>query len=247
MNRMSKIYKVAVVVIDILIILFIASVCCALLSGCATGHSLMTVDRGVGFHLRVPFFFDNSGQTSVFDLKVGSIDSASAIIRGGTTFSGNNAKGGGLGSVSTGDYFVMSSNPNLTEGHLKEVFISPNVDERTKQLLAEYLVKNPGSPKPLPASAISINAGVSSGEPTPDIKFATTGFDKYADVIPVVTTNVADTVQDVSKNALNAVPGYLKSYHVLLALTYVSVLTLLIVLGFLIFKWLFGLFHKKQN
>ena len=244
---MRTLRLIATIILYILVVGFITAILSATLTGCAPGHSIMTVDRGVGLHFRIPLLLDGSTDTSLIDLKMGSIDSATALIRGGTTFSANNAKGGGLGSLSTGDYFIISSNPGLTEGYLRDVMSSPHVDAATKAKLAEYLLRNQGAPAPVSASAVSVSAAAASGSNPPEVKFATTGFDKIADTVPEVVKPIANTVEHVTTETVNAVPGYLKSYQVLLAITGASVLILIVVLGTIFFKWFFGLFKKKTK
>lgn len=244
---MRTLRLIATIVAYILIVGFAIVIFCATLTGCAPGHSIVTVDRGVGLHFRIPLLLDGSTDTSLVDLKFGSIDSSTALIRGGTTFSANNAKGGGLGSLSTGDYFIISSNPGLTEGYMRDVMSSPNVDAATKAKLAEYLLRNQGAPAPVAASAVSVNAAATSGSNPPEVKFATTGFDKIADTVPEVVKPITNTVEHVTTETVNAVPGYLKSYQGLFAVTVACVLSLIIILGTIFFKWFFGLFKKKAK
>ncbi len=233
-----KIYKVLSIILLLCFILISLILCAVTLTGCASGHSVMNIDRGVGFQFRIPL---------VFDLKIGSIDSATALIRGGTTFSANSAKGGGLGSISSGDHFVFSSNSGLTEGYLRDVFLSPELDNVTKQTLADNLGKNQAPPKVDAASAVSVNAAAASGDNPPQVKFATTGFDKVADVAPEVVKPVASTVQHVTSETINAVPKYLKSYQLLIGISGGCVILLAITFGFIFFKKISSKFGKKQN
>jgi hypothetical protein len=64
----------------------------------------------------------------------------SGILRGGATLDENTSKGGTFGSVSIGRHTHMSTVPAINEGNIEAVLTSPNTDDKTKQLIALYLI-----------------------------------------------------------------------------------------------------------
>ena len=49
-------------------------------------------------------------------------------------------KDGTFGSLSLGRHTHFSTTPALNEGNIADVLTSPNTDEKTKQLIAVYLI-----------------------------------------------------------------------------------------------------------
>ena len=85
-----------------------------LLTGC--GHSFVTVDKGIGVHLKFPL---PNGQPIV-DLKLGYIDSTTTVIRGNTSVEASTATGGnGLSlGAGTSQTVLVTSGPQVNEGYV---------------------------------------------------------------------------------------------------------------------------------
>ena len=89
-----------------------------------------------------------------------------------------------------------------------------NKIDKTKQLVAQYLITRTQSPPPA-AAVTSVNSGSATGskDAIPDVKPTKTGLDnvvdKAAEVVPPVvdsvSTNTAEVVKDVSNNIENGV------------------------------------------
>lgn len=58
----------------------------------------------------------------------------------GATLDENTSKGGTFGSLSLGRHTHFSTTPAMNEGNIEKVLTSPNTDEKTKQLIAVYLI-----------------------------------------------------------------------------------------------------------
>lgn len=138
--------------IKLLILLF----SCFVILGC--GHTVYHKAEGTGVYGRIPL--PNGG--SLFEVAAGDINITSGALRGGAALSESSSKGGTFGAMSIARHSHISTAVALNEGNLEKVLTSSNVDHKTKQLIALYLLtrENIGTP---PASVSAINSGASAG------------------------------------------------------------------------------------
>lgn len=185
------------------------SICSTIvLAGC--GHTMYHKVEGTGLYGRIPT--PNGG--SLVEVAIGDMSITSGILRGGATLDENTSKGGTFGSVSVAKHTHISTVPAMNEGNIRDVLSSPNTDDKTKQLVAQYLITRTQSPPPA-AAVTSVNSGSATGskDAIPDVKPTKTGLDnvvdKAAEVVPPVvdsvSTNTAKVVKDVSNNIENGV------------------------------------------
>ena len=185
------------------------SICSTMvLAGC--GHTMYHKVEGTGLYGRIPT--PNGG--SLVEVAIGDMSITSSILRGGATLDENTSKGGTFGSVSIAKHTHISTVPAMNEGNIRDVLSSPNTDDKTKQLVAQYLITRTQSPPPA-AAVTSVNSGSATGskDAIPDVKPTKTGLDnvvdKAAEVVPpvvdCVSTNTAEVVKDVSNNIENGV------------------------------------------
>ena len=113
-----------------------------LLSGC--GHTMYHKVEGTGLYGRIPLPNGNS----LFEVAIGDMNITSGILRGGAILDENTSKGGTFGTVSIGRHTTLTTVPALNEGNIRDVLTSPNTDDKTKQLIAEYLISRPQPPRP---------------------------------------------------------------------------------------------------
>ena len=166
--------------------------------------------EGTGVYARIPL--PNGG--SLVEAAAGDINITSAALRGGATLDENTSKGGTFGSVSIARHTHVSTVPALNEGNIKEVLTSPNVDDKTKQLIACYLITREEA-KPPTGAVSSVNSASATGDENnvPKVKPTKTGLDNVVDkaaeiapeVIPPVVESVADAATNVAKSAENSI------------------------------------------
>lgn len=178
------------------------------LAGC--GHTMYHKVEGTGLYGRIPT--PNGG--SLIEIAIGDMNITSGILRGGATLDENTSKGGTFGTVSIARHTHLSTVPAMNEGNIRDVLSSPNTDDKTKQLVAQYLITRTQNPPPT-AAVTSVNSGSATGDKDsiPDVKPTKTGLDnvvdKAAEVVPPVVdsvaTNTAEVVKDVSDNIENGV------------------------------------------
>lgn len=172
------------------------------LVGC--GHSTYHKVEGTGLYGRVPL----PNGTSLVEVAIGDLSITSGILRGGTTLDENTSKGGTFGTVSLGRHTTLRTEPAMNEGNLRDVLTSSNVDNKTKQKIAEYLITR--TQLPPPASAVtSVNSGAATGdkESIPQATPTKTGIDnavdKVAEVTPKIVEPIADNASKVITNISN--------------------------------------------
>ena len=166
--------------------------------------------EGTGVYARIPL----PNGSSLIEAAAGDINITSSALRGGATLDENTSKGGTLGSVSIARHTHVSTVPALNEGNIKEVLTSPNADDKTKQLIACYLITREEAIPPA-GNVSSVNSASATGNENniPKIKPTKTGWDNVVDkaaeiaptVIPPVVDSVADATVGVAKSAENSV------------------------------------------
>jgi hypothetical protein len=123
-------------------------------------------------------------------------------------------KVGLFGSVSIARHTHVSTVPALNEGNIKEVLTSPDVDDKTKQLIACYLITREEAEPPAGAVS-SVNSASATGDENnvPKVKPTKTGLDNVVDkaaeiapeVIPPVVKSVTDAATNVAQSAENSI------------------------------------------
>lgn len=166
------------------------------LAGC--GHTMYHKVEGTGLYGRIPT--PNGG--SIVEIAIGDMNITSGILRGGATLDENTSKGGTFGTVSIGRHTHLSTVPAVNEGNIRDILTSPNADEKTKQMVAEYLITR--SQNVAPASAVTaVNAGAATGDKgsIPKAEPTKTGLDnaidKVTDVAPEIVKPIADNTAKV--------------------------------------------------
>lgn len=202
-----------------------------LLTGC--GHSFVTVDKGIGVHLKVPL---PNGQPIV-DLKLGYIDSTTTVIRGNTSVEASTATGGnGLSlGAGTSQTVLVTSGPQVNEGYVAQILTNPNTDQETKQALTQYLIK--AQPPKLKPTALTVaNGGVATGENSLKPKSVKSGFDNVVDKIAQSYDTTVESTQQGVENVSNRAMKYIYAICVLALIT-------VIIIVFFIIRY----FQKKKN
>lgn len=181
-----------------------------LLACCGCGHTMYHKVEGTGVYGRIPL----PNGSSLVEVAAGDINITSAALRGGATLDENTSKGGTFGSVSIARHTHVSTIPAMNEGNIKEVLTSPNVDDKTKQLIACYLITREEA-KPPAGAVSSVNSASVTGDENnmPKVKPTKTGLDNVVDktaeiapeVIPPVVESVTDATVNVVKSAENSV------------------------------------------
>ena len=188
--------------------LLILSVFCLLLYGC--GHSTYHKVEGTGLYGRIPLPNGNS----LVQVAIGDLNITSGILRGGATLDQNTSKGGTFGSVSLGRHTYLSTSPALNQGYIAQVLTSKNTNDKTKQLVAEYLITRKQQ-KPPASGVTSVNSGSATGhkEELPIVKPTKVGMDNLVEkagdtivsVAPVVKDGTVKVVDSATKTIQNSV------------------------------------------
>ena len=119
-------------------------------------------------------------------------------------------KDGTFGSVSVGRHTHLSTTPAMNEGNIEKVLTSPYTDEKTKQLIAVYLITR-NNVNPPSANVTSVNSGSATGttDSIPTVSPTKTGMDnivdKVTEVAPKVVTPVVQSTENVVKHVSNTV------------------------------------------
>lgn len=199
--------------------------CVVLLSGC--GHSVVTVDKGIGIDLKIPL--PNGG--SLINLRMGYIDSTTTVLRGNTSVQASNASGGNALSLGAGttQTVLVTSGPQLNEGYVAQILTNQNTDPKTKQAIAEYLLKTK-HPVIKPTALTVSNGGVATGQNPPKPKDVKTGFDNVVDKISDGYNQTIISTQEATENVTNSIMQYIYYIIIGVALLITIIIILVIVL-----------------
>lgn len=187
----------------------------SLLFLCSCGHTMYHKVQGTGLYGRIPT--PNGG--SLIEVAIGDMNITSGILRGGATLDENTSKGGTFGTVAIGRHTTLTTVPAVNEGNIRDILTSPNTDDKTKQMVAQYLITRQQLPPP--ASAVtSVNSGAATGDKTsiPEAKATKTGIDNVVDkvaqttqqVVPAVVPPVTDAAKDITKTVATAAENSVK-------------------------------------
>lgn len=188
--------------------------CMFILTSC--GHTMYHKVQGTGVYGRIPLPNGNS----LIEVAIGDMAITSGILRGGTVIDENTSKGGTFASVTMATHKHLSTTPALNEGNIRDVLTSPYADEKTKQLVAQYLITR--SQRTTPSSAVTtINSASATGnkDSIPDVKPTTVGIDNVVNkvaqttqqVVPAVAPVVADASKDITKSVSEATQNSVKN------------------------------------
>lgn len=173
-------------------------------NGC--GHTMYHKVEGTGLYGRIPT--PNGG--SLIEVAIGDMNITYGILRGGATLDENTSKGGTFGSVSLGRHTHVSTAPAMNEGNIEKVLTSSNTDDKTKQMIALYLIsRKPVTPPP--AAVTAVNSGSSTGaeKEIPKVNVTKTGIDnvvdKVADVTPKVITPIVQGTENIASHITTTV------------------------------------------
>lgn len=225
-----------------------------ILSAC--GHSLYHKVEGTGIYGRIPT--PNGG--SLIEIALGDMSITSGILRGGATLDEHTSKGGTFGSVSLAKHTHITTVPAMNEGYLRDVFVSPDTDDVTKQKVAEYLITR--QPIPVPSAAVtSVNSASATGEKDkiPAAQPTKIGWDNVVDksaetikevappVVETISTNTAETIQKVSGDIESGVTTTSDSFFDKVKSIWVWIIAgiiIIIIIGEILY---FYFKHKKQK
>ena len=217
------------------LMLFVSAAVTLLLPGC--GHSVARIDRGTGVVLRIPL----PNGDSLVEFKGGDIDSTTLILRGGSQVKTGRSVGGAFaGTGGSANDLQISTIPQLNEGYMKDVMVSPDVPAEVKIELAKYMA-NAKPTEPQPYKATVVGASVGSGENLEDVKPKMAGIDnivdKVAEVTPEVTEDVSKMVDSTTEAASSSVRDVMtasKTWIIAIAAAVVMVISI----GTLIFVFI---------
>lgn len=188
--------------------LLISLITCIVLSGC--GHTMYHKVQGTGVYGRVPLPNGNS----LVEVAIGDMNITSGILRGGATLDENSSKGGTFGAVSLGRHTYLSTSPAMNEGYIAEVLTSQKTDDKTKQLLAQYLITRKNNiPPPSGVNAVNTSSATGNKNEVPNAEPAKVGWDNIVDkasdtivkVAPFVKDGTVAVVDKASKSIENSV------------------------------------------
>lgn len=211
-----------------------------ILSGC--GHSMYHKVQGTGLYGRIP----TPNGSSLIEVAIGDMNITSGILRGGATLDENTSKGGTFGSVSIGRHTHMSTVPAINEGNIEAVLTSPNTDDKTKQLIALYLITRKNAQPPT-AAVTAVNAGSATGKKEVPVATPTrTGVDNVVDNVAEVTPeivkpivkstetvakHVATTVGDKSESVIKSF--FNRATYIIIGIVILLILVAIIIIIFL--------------
>lgn len=183
-----------------------------LIGGC--GHTVIRTDRGTGTMARIPL----PDGSSLIEVKFGKLDSITAVLRGGSSFSSGSSTGGSiLGTGGTSDNFQVYTIPQLNEGYMANVMISPEVPAEVKIKLADYMTKSKPN-QPSSFKSVSIGSAVASGKNSHEIKPEAVGLDnvvnKTAEAIPKVTRDASRMVKDTRMTVKDITSTFRKWWYI---------------------------------
>jgi hypothetical protein len=185
------------------VLVFVSSAFVLLLPGC--GHSVARIDRGTGVVLRIPL----PNGDSLVEFKGGDIDSTTLILRGGSQAKTGRSVGGAFaGTGGSAKDLQISTIPQLNEGYMKDVMVSPDVPAEVKvELAKDMTIAKPDEHRPYRATVVG--ASVGSGENLDDVKPKMAGIDnivdKVAEVTPEITEDVSKMVDSTTEAASSSV------------------------------------------
>ena len=168
-----------------------------ILSGC--GHGVLITNKLTGLSVTVPVY---DGQR--LGVTIGSLESTTATVRGGTTVETKSVSGGGLlsGAGGINHLTTMKTNTQLNEGYLTEVLTSPECPESVKTILASNLATAAQAPQSQPEVIQTAQSTVHSGESavtSNNVQQITTptGVDKIIDGVVSITSNTTSSVTEI--------------------------------------------------
>ena len=171
-----------------------------LLAVCGCGHSVLVQSKMTGLGAIFPVA---DGQTVGFIL--GSMESTTATVRGGTTVETTSVAGGGL-------FSGEQTNAQFNEGNIRDVLMSENVPEAAKIIIASNLVHSVKAPDIQPTVIQAQTASIHSGSDAvvsnnvPMINH-TSGVDNLVNQIASMTTSVASNVTGMVTDTTGHVTG----------------------------------------
>ena len=176
---------------------------------CGCGHSVLVQSKMTGLGAIFPVA---DGQTVGFIL--GSMESTTATVRGGTTVETTSVAGGGLFSGEAGVNHVtkMQTNAQFNEGNIRDVLMSENVPETAKIIIASNLVHSVKAPDIQPTVIQAQTASIHSGSDAvvsnnvPMINH-TSGVDNLVNQVASMTTSVASNVTGMVTDTTGNVTG----------------------------------------
>lgn len=169
------------------------------------GHTMYHKVEGTGVYGRIPL----PNGASLVEVALGDINITTTALRGGASLDENTSKGGTFGTVSLGRHTTLMTEPAMNEGNIKDVLLSKDTDEKTKQLIAQYLITRKQSN--VPSSAVtSINSAAATGDKSsiPQAIPTKTGIDNAVDkvtevapkVVEPIANNTAKVISDISND-----------------------------------------------
>lgn len=183
-----------------------------LLVVCGCGHSVLIESKLTGLGVILPV-----GEGQTIGVVLGSMESTTATVRGGTTVETTSVAGGGIFSGEAGVNHItkMKTNAQLNEGNLRDILMSPDCPEAVKVELAKNLSNAAAAPETPPtvvqAQTAAIHSGseaVTSSNAVPIIN-RITGVDnlvnQVTDAATTVTGQITGTVTDITNNTVDSV------------------------------------------
>lgn len=176
--------------------MFIVNVIILLCPGC--GHNTFSEIKTVGLDATIPVYSTPVG------VRVGQSEITMAAVRGNTSFSSQSTTGGGLlaTTAGTGKVHVLKSGPQVNEGYIKDIMLSPEVPAEAKVAIAKTYLTTP-APEISPAATSTLGAATGSGAEPPKVQPIRTGIDNVVDKVAEVTPKVVPPIADATKEVVN--------------------------------------------
>lgn len=163
----------------------------SVVTGC--GHNRLLIDKSIGFALTVP-----CGDFGSFKVGIGSTETTTAELRGGSSLETETAEGSGLFSSQVGTTRVtkFKANQQANEGNIVKIITDPNVPEKSKLILSESLARASTAPE-FKSGALQTREAViySDGyEGQLENDFQPTGIDRVGDNVEKTISKTVDNL-----------------------------------------------------
>lgn len=178
----------------------------SILSGC--GHGVLISNKLTGIALTFPV-----GDGQQIGVVIGSTESTTATVRGGTTVESTSVSGTGILSGTGGANHIttMRTNAQLNEGYLSDVLTSENCPESVKLILASNLVNASKAPETNPAVVQTGQSSFHSGDTAvtsnavPTINNPPTVIESVVGGVTAVVHDTTSSIVDITGNATGLV------------------------------------------
>lgn len=200
-----------------------------LITGC--GHNIVCNDKGTGILFRVPLPDGNS----LFELKLGNIESSRAIIRGNSTYDILTSTGGQfISSAGTTSRILLTSNIQLNEGNIKNILTSPNLSDQAKIMLINFLTSQK-APNTTPMTIKSVGTAGSTEKDSLKVEAIKDALvqktsDTINNITPVLAQGTIKTTSKITNSLENTAKTVQINYQLQRLITNIIIILALLII-----------------